>query len=292
MVLGRSSAIAVMLCSVTATVAAEPSNDPPPSIAEPTERIAPTKWLFDAEAMAFIWLPLAGSIYANSTANMRSTPLWFDASEGGKTSNREYEIPGISLTLGGVGIIGGILLGDDPSRFYHAKGMAESMATSGFVTCTSKLIFGRHRPDYNPMTDGDEGTRSFPSGHSTHAFSALTYTALYLRYHGFDQWRPAGTLPAWEVATYAGLGALGVGFAGERVMRNRHNLSDVVAGSLLGTASSVAFFYWQERQYRKAKQRNRDARPREMLGLPGYAVQPAAPLPGFSVPVASFTGSF
>jgi membrane-associated phospholipid phosphatase len=265
--------VVVIVCALATTVSAEPAQR------EPTEYIPPSHWLFDAEALAFIWFPAAGAIYADSVATARSTPLFFDASEGGKTSSRKYEVPIVSLTIGGAGIIGAMMLGsDDPSRFYHAKGMTESLATSAFVTSTAKLVFGRHRPDYDPMVVDLDSNRSFPSGHSTRAFSALTYPALYLHYHVFDRWRaPGSTLPWWEAATYGGIGAFAVFLAGERVRRNRHNISDVVAGSIVGFTSSVAFFYWHERQYRRARQKTRESRTFELLGTHSSRANRALP---------------
>jgi membrane-associated phospholipid phosphatase len=211
--------------------------------------------LLDAEAAAFIWLPLAGAIYLD-TIEPRSTPLFFDPDEGGKERRRDYEIPQLSITFGGLAILGAMALGDDPSRGYHITGMLESMATSALATTATKVVVGRHRPDYLPTDTDPDQRKSFPSGHTTRAFSVLTYTALYLHYHGFDQWRKPGTVPWWEVASYAGLAGAGVAFAGERVERHRHNKADVAVGGTIGALSSFAFFYWQEHQYKtRAKKR-------------------------------------
>jgi membrane-associated phospholipid phosphatase len=257
MVFGRMTACVGLVCAIAQPVAADDLPSAP--AAADLRTIDRPDFVLDTEAMMFIWLPLAGAVYLDSSMHARSTPLLFSSSEGGKTSNREYEVPALSLTAGGLAIMGGIALGDDPSRAFHVKGMAESMATSAFITAGTKIVFGRHRPDFDPMTGAtdEEARKSFPSGHASRAFSVLSYTALYLRHHGFDRWRAPGTLPWWEVATYAGLGALGVGLASERVIRNRHNVSDVVAGGALGTVSSVAFFYWQERQYRNSKRKRK-----------------------------------
>jgi hypothetical protein len=280
----RRTTTALILCALSGSATA----DDQPSVA--TDRPA---YVMDGEAMVFIWLPLAGAMYFDRLAP-RSTPLGFDSSEGGKTSHREYEVPQLAITGGGLAIMGAMALGDDPSRGYHVKGMAESMATSGFVTTSAKVAFGRHRPDYDPMTSTNPDDRkSFPSGHATRTFSVLTYTALYLRHHGFDQWRKPGTLPAWEVATYAGLGTLAIGLAGERVVRNRHNLTDVIAGAGLGTASSVAFFYWQEHQYKKRAHKKR--RVSSEIVSPNTVLDPSAPgvaLPAVDGPMLSFGGTY
>ncbi len=288
MVVGRASAIAAVVCAM-ATVA---HADEPTA---PSDHPVVGEWLFDTEAMVFLWIPAIGTYYVDGHVAPRSSPLAFSVNEGGAERRRAYEIPGTALTVGGVAVAGAMLLGDDPARFHHAKGLAESLSTTGLVTATTKAIFGRHRPDYDPMLDGNEGRRSFPSGHATRAFSVLTYAALYLRYHGFDQWREPGTTPWWEVAAYSGLGALAVGFGAERVVRNRHNLSDVAAGSLIGAGGSIAFFYWQERQYRKTKRARREALPIDLLGSPAsHARAPGQPdgLPPIHVPGLSFDGTF
>jgi membrane-associated phospholipid phosphatase len=256
----RSLVAAAVIAGVTRSASAAPSVD-----VDAGER----PHLLDTEAMLFIWLPL-GSAIAIDTVPPRSTPLGFDPDEGGKEAKRDYEIPQLSITVGGAAIVGAIALGNDPSRGYHAKGMLESMATSALITTATKVVVGRHRPDFvEGSTDPDE-RKSFPSGHTTRAFSVVAYTALWLRYHGFDRWREPGTLPSWEALTYVGLGGLAIGFAGERVERHRHNKSDVAVGGFVGAASSIAFFYWQEHRYRQhAKQRRLDGgplSPRDLFG--------------------------
>lgn len=250
-------------------------------------------FLFDRGALAFLWAPAIGTVLVDRYYQPRSSPLLFSQTEGGAPSLRHHEIPGAALSIGSAAIVGAIAFGDDPSRFYHAKGMAQSLLTSGFITVTAKRIFGRHRPDYDMAGSPLSEARSFPSGHTTRAFSSLVYAGLYLRYHGFDQWREPGTLPWWEIASYASLGGLAVALGGERVIHNRHHLSDVVAGGLLGTASSVAFFYYQERRYRSA---NRERS--EFAGEPRPVVDPVSERnsrhasPVSEAPVFSFSGSF
>jgi membrane-associated phospholipid phosphatase len=217
----------------------------------------------------------------------------FSEMEGGQVSKRDVEIPGAALTIGGGLVAGSFLLGDDPARFQHAKGLVESLAVSGFFAVTVKRLVGRQRPDYVASNPTDDGRRSFPSGHTTRAVTTIMYTALYLRYHGFDQWREPGTMPWWEVGTYAGLGALAVGFGGERVLHNRHHLTDVLAGGALGAATSTLFFIYNERKFRKGQ------RPAAETDLGGLELRPLADesagqvtLPAFDGPMMSFTGSF
>jgi membrane-associated phospholipid phosphatase len=225
--------------------------DPEPAAPSQVDRVSPS-WWFDRDALTLFWAPVIGTAVVDLYVRPRQSPLLFDPAEGGKGSRRSREVPGIALTLGGALVAGAIALGDDPSRYHHAKGLAQSLATSGFLVVSAKRVFGRQRPDFDPQMPTDDGRRSFPSGHTTRAVATLAYSALYLRYHGFDQWRDPGQLPWWEVASYAGLGALAVGFAGERVVNHRHHLTDVVAGGLVGAASSALLFYFNERRYRRA----------------------------------------
>jgi membrane-associated phospholipid phosphatase len=268
--LGRSLVVAAAVPAVIAASAPAVADDviplPEPAVGAQNDRLEPS-YLFDGGALPFLWAPAIGTLLVDKYLEPRSTPLWFSSDEGGAPSKRSQEIPGAALSIAGMAIVGAIALGDDPARFYHAKGMAQSIVTSGFITVTAKRIFGRYRPDYDALASPSAENRSFPSGHTTRAFSTLVYAGLYLRYHGFDQWREPGTLPWWEVASYAGLGGVAVALGGERVIHNRHHVSDVVVGGLLGTVSSLAFFYYQEHRFRGAKQRTSEiaAEPRPVV---------------------------
>jgi membrane-associated phospholipid phosphatase len=215
----------------------------------------------------------------------------FSKSEGGAESLRNVEIPGVALTIGGGLVAGSFLLGDDPARFQHAKGLVESLAMSGFVAVSVKRLVGRQRPDYDASNPTDDGRRSFPSGHTTRALTTITYAALYLRYHGFDQWREPGTLPWWEVGSYAGLGALAVGLGGERVIHHRHHLTDVLAGGTLGAVSSTLLFIYNERKYRAGKRPVEAAPDVELRPIFDDSVE-SVTLPAFDGPMMSFSGSF
>ena len=210
-------------------------------------------YLYDGGALPFFWLPLAGAGALELWVDPRQTPLLFSADEGGAPSRKAGELPGWQVTVGALAMNAYIALaGDHESRWFHAKGMAESLITTTFITNVGKRVFGRHRPDYVPGTDDPEERKSFPSGHSSITVSATTYFVLYLRYHGFDRFRRPGTLPWWEGLTYGALAAAAVYVPYTRVRDNRHHRTDVTAGSLIGGATSLALFYWQDRRYRRA----------------------------------------
>jgi membrane-associated phospholipid phosphatase len=214
---------------------------------EPDREIGPS-YLWDGGAIPFLWAPRAGRILLDVYTTPRSTPLAFDSFEGGATK-ADWQIPGWAITgLGGVTALGMIAGGDD-ARYYHVKGLAESLATGVLVTGAIKVVVGRHRPDWDADSNTPGSRRSFPSGHATQAFAIATYGILYLRGHVFDKLRGNSRLPWWEAATYGGIALGATALAGERVLHNRHHLSDVAIGGLLGTASSTLFYLYQEKRY-------------------------------------------
>lgn len=206
-------------------------------------------YLWNGGALPFFWGALAGDAALGQWGSPRKTPLLFSADEGG-LSPSSWEIPGWALRAGAGAVGLAIAIGGDDSRWYHVKGFAESMATVGFLTHALKLTFGRHRPYYTPDSIDSQERKSFPSGHSTNAFAIATYSALYLRSHVFGRARDAGTLvTAAEAFAYAGLAAGATALALERVFHNRHHVTDLIGGAVLGTATSVAFFFYQEYRY-------------------------------------------
>jgi membrane-associated phospholipid phosphatase len=248
-------ALLAALASVITTARPAAADDAPP----PPDELSPS-YLIDGGAIPLFWLPLLGS-YALTRTDARDEPLAFDGAEGGAPSQIDHELP--AWTIGAAaGVVGAaMVLGDDPSRYHHVKGLAEAMATTTLVGELGKVGFGRHRPDYDPAAHSNDGRRSFPSGHTAHAAAAAMYAGLYLRYHVFADLRPAGsTLPWWEGATYAGLAAVTAGVGFERVAHDRHHLTDVLAGGLLGAGTALAMFVFQEHRYRAADRRHPDSR--------------------------------
>jgi hypothetical protein len=233
------------------TAAADPSTipplDPAPIGAEGKTGLD-LSYLVDGGAVPFFWGALAGRLALDKWAKPRDTPLFFSDTEGGAEKS-SWEVPGYAVTGLGVGLGLGMVLSGDDSRMYHVKGMAESLMTGCLVTGAIKTVVGRRRPDWSADIDSDSSRRSFPSGHSTQAFAIATYAILYLRGHVFDTRRGDSVLPWWELAAYTGIGLGAAAVAGERVLHNRHNLSDVAIGGLLGTVSSSLFYYYQEGRY-------------------------------------------
>lgn len=128
--------------------------------------------------------------------------------------------PMAPVVVGGSLLVGGLTEGNTGVR----KGIAiiSGMALGSWPTNLTKLVAGRKRPrtgagslDLEPFS----GNKSFPSGHTTFIFSV------------------AGSID--EVTESPWLAGVAYGLAGltgfERIYDDRHWLSDVVAGALMGT---------------------------------------------------------
>ena len=209
-----------------------------PARAEPRDSFD-ASYLHDGGALPFFWAPLALGIGAQTLLSPREIPFGF-TEEGGAPA-ASWEVPSWALFGMGIAAGGAILASGDESRYYHVKGISQSMATSMFVTSVGKSVFGRRRPDWSKDRNTWSSRRAFPSGHATQAFAVATYSILFLRGHVLDD-EPA----YWKVAAYGGI-TLGATLLGaERIYHKRHYLTDVVVGALIGTATSFAFYHYQE----------------------------------------------
>lgn len=125
-----------------------------------------------------------------------------------------------------LGLLAAGLVTGDPKITTAGKHLATSLALTGGMIYAGKGLLGRARPD-DPIHDGDDfgllsGRGSLPSGHTAMAFAFATSLA-------DDIDRPWAT-----VGLYAAAGAVGW----SRIHDNRHWLSDVAAGAVLGIASA------------------------------------------------------
>ena len=123
--------------------------------------------------------------------------------------------------------IWGISMLTDNTRFKDAAfTSAQSLLYASTATMALKLILGRSRPadvdspfKFAPFS----GAYAFPSGHTTAAFALLVPWLAY--YPGPFTWS--------LVAVAAGGTAFG------RIEHNRHWLTDVVAGGIIGTSAAL-----------------------------------------------------
>eukprot|EP00106_Octopus_bimaculoides_P000762 XP_014768204.1 PREDICTED: phosphatidate phosphatase PPAPDC1B-like isoform X2 [Octopus bimaculoides] len=129
-------------------------------------------------------------------------------------------------------------------------GVTLSIFFTASLTNVIKIIFGRPRPDFywRCFPDGKfvagmlctglqekitEGRKSFPSGHSSIAFSGLGFTTLYLfgKLHYFGQ---HGFGSTWRFITCITPIFIAMLVALSRVCDYHHHWQDVTVGSLLG----------------------------------------------------------
>jgi membrane-associated phospholipid phosphatase len=108
-----------------------------------------------------------------------------------------------------------------------------SLLVAGATSSVGKLMAGRPRPDQSLDADGFvpfSGQAAMPSGHATMAFALAT--SLSDEIH-----RPWATVGLYTLATSVGW---------SRINDNRHWLSDVAAGALVGiTSAKLASGRWR-----------------------------------------------
>jgi hypothetical protein len=219
-------AASIFLASVMAANAHAEGDDGKPDLS----------YLYDGGAVPLFWLPVAGGYAIDQSVAPRSSPLFFDPREGGATPS-SWEVPSWSMTVAGAGVAALYVVGsNDSSRWYHAKGLAEAMATGSLVVSVVKPLFGRHRPDWSATSSDPTKDESFVSGHATKAFAIATYSALYLHDH------VAGDHELAYAAIFTGA----VLVDAERVYHHKHFVSDVATGSLLGAATSYVIYRYQD----------------------------------------------
>lgn len=132
----------------------------------------------------------------------------------------------VNLGLIGSLYLGGVLLKDDRAR-NTARLSLKSLMHAVVVSQVLKRVFRRQRPYVDSGVDRwfnpGKGTdyHSFPSGHTTAAWSVATVIA------GMYKDKPAVPVVCYSLATLTGL---------SRMTENKHWASDVLVGAVLGYA--------------------------------------------------------
>ncbi len=128
-----------------------------------------------------------------------------------------------------MGLVSGVIYGtglfiEEEKVRETGRLLVESLIWGGSINMLMRHAFGRYRP-YNERGNGmfsfwqtDNDFQSFPSGHTTVAFSMATILS-----HQIDTW--------WSYPLFY---ALAAGTAGTRMYLDQHWLSDVCFGAALG----------------------------------------------------------
>jgi membrane-associated phospholipid phosphatase len=132
-----------------------------------------------------------------------------------------------------LGLLAAGLISGDGAVTRSGARLAASLATAALATEAGKFAFGRPRPEQSLDADGYSpfsGQVSMPSGHTSVAFALATSLA-------DDIHRPWATVGLYGLATAVGW---------SRINDNRHWLSDVGAGALIGiTSAKLASGRWR-----------------------------------------------
>lgn len=136
------------------------------------------------------------------------------------------------------------LIGKDDDLLKNALYVGASIGVDGVLTYGMKKAVGRPRP-YDTYLGviipyKKEGSLSFPSGHTSLAFT--TATALSMKY------------PKWYVIAPTYFWACSVGYS--RMNLGVHYPSDVLAGAILGAGSAFVTYkindwFWKKHQNKK-----------------------------------------
>jgi membrane-associated phospholipid phosphatase len=147
-----------------------------------------------------------------------------------------------------LGLPVGLFIGGKASKnkemVWNSLELASATAINGLFTTTIKLSIHRERPFISYPNDITKysvaGSYSFPSGHTSMAF--CTATSISLMY------------PKWYIIVPAYLWAGSVGYS--RMYLGVHYPTDVLAGALLGTGTSIGTHYLFK--YIKTKRSEKD----------------------------------
>lgn len=143
-------------------------------------------------------------------------------------------LPALGLAYGAAAI------GRAPKVQEHVLHMAGGVLASGVATMALKSAVGRARPSNSEPErchrfTRDDACQSFPSGHTSSAFSLAAALTEEIR-------SPVVWVGAYSAAALVGW---------SRVRNDRHWLSDVVAGAALGELTSRTTIRWLHRRSEK-----------------------------------------
>jgi membrane-associated phospholipid phosphatase len=132
-----------------------------------------------------------------------------------------------------LGMVGGGLVSNNPELTRAGARLATTLLLAGTVSTITKFVVGRARPSESSETndfDSFSGQESMPSGHTTIAFALATALS-------DDIGNPWASVALYGTAT-------GVGWS--RINDNKHWLSDVYVGAVIGiTSAKLVNGHWR-----------------------------------------------
>lgn len=141
---------------------------------------------------------------------------WINLASGNVIAQKSFtQISGDALAYGGpLVVLGSTFIWKDGQE--GTWQFVKTMAVSQAVTHSLKYLVNKERPD--------GGNYSFPSGHTSSAFSAAAFSQ---KRYG---WKIGA--PAYALAAYTGW---------TRIKARRHDIYDVAAGAAIGVGSGLLF---------------------------------------------------
>lgn len=163
-------------------------------------------------------------------ANVRNALVWDNTERANMLSNVTAHglIPAASV---GLLALGSIQAAGTDNLFDDLLPIVESVAFSQLAVQAFKFSFGRERPflHYGGEAHGADDNMSFVSGHSALAFSLVTSAGMVAHERGY-KYEPyiwAIGLPLAATTAYL------------RIAADKHYMTDVVAGSLIGATAGL-----------------------------------------------------
>lgn len=224
-------------------------------------------YLGDSTVFVALWILAYYASYIPVTQR-----IFFLDDESIQYPHRQEQIPdalndAVAIYLPSVVIIAISLLNRSVWHFAHGMlALASTRALNLLLTNFLKNRVGRLRPDFLARCQWDvmlnvctgeentvlEGRRSFPSGHSSSAFSGMFFLSLVIAGQTAAWSFNARNRPRWAssrwLRLFVSLAPLGwaLHVALTRVEDYRHHKEDVIAGSLIGALSAFTCYlvYW------------------------------------------------
>jgi membrane-associated phospholipid phosphatase len=169
-------------------------------------------------------------------------PAWPFDTEAASFPKRNSSRHPKSVLVPAAGVMGFISVGSlavtspEYPLWLNLRGFVHAHLANEFLTSLAKVSFARKRPFYDGVKARGEHLReddlkSFFSGHSSHAFTFASYsTSMIFRYS-------ENPILNYSLATVFASSAVLIG--GARYADGQHNLSDVIVGALVGTATGL-----------------------------------------------------